>query len=145
MELIAMTAPNEHALQLFSEHDDFMIGCLGDDKIYYTRYSEKEGLERIWLAYEGDLPMGCIAFREKTDGVGEVKRLFIRDRYRGKGLSKLLLSTLVSYARDQGCQKLYLDTRTELAPAVGLYRSFGFDVIFQQGFYVQMEMELSNG
>lgn len=142
MDLVSMSAPNEQALQLFSDHDDFMIGFLGDDKIYYSRYSENEGLENIWLAYEGELPMGCIAFRKKTDEVGEVKRLFIRNEYRGKGISKLLLSTLVSYAKTQGCRKLYLDTRTELVPAVALYRSFGFDVIFQKDFYVQMEMEL---
>lgn len=142
MDLVSMSAPNEQALQLFSDHDDFMIDFLSDDKIYYSRYSENERLENIWLAYEGELPMGCIAFRKKTDEVGEVKRLFIRNEYRGEGISKLLLSTLVSYAKTQGCRKLYLDTRTELVPAVALYRSFGFDVIFQKDFYVQMEMEL---
>ncbi len=119
-----------------------MIGFLGEDKIYYKRYSESEGLDNIWVAYENELPMGCIAFRKKADKVGEVKRLFVRNEYRGKGVSKPLFSTLASYAKGRGCKKLYLDTRTELVPAVALYRDFGFKVTFQNGFYVQMEAKL---
>ena len=39
----------------------------------------------------------------------------------------------------QGCTALFLDTRITLEPAVSLYRAVGFDIIFQQGLYIQME------
>ena len=89
-----------------------------------------------------NLPVGCIAYRTKADGVGEVKRLFIRNEYRGKGISKELLNLLEKHAREQGCTKLFLDTRITLEPAVSLYRAIGFEIIFQQGLYVQMEKQL---
>jgi len=142
MDIREMRITDTIVLELFSEHDDFMIEFLGEDSHYYTRYTENENIENVWVVYEENLPAGCIAYRTKTDGVGEVKRLFIRNEYRGKGISKELLNLLEKHAREQGCTKLFLDTRITLEPAVSLYRSFGFDITFQQGLYVQMRKEL---
>ena len=142
MNIQPMSITDTIVLELFSLHDDFMIEFLGEDSHYYTRYSENENIENVWVVYEENLPAGCIAYRTKTDGVGEVKRLFIRNEYRGKGISKELLNLLEKHAREQGCTKLFLDTRITLEPAVSLYRAVGFEIIFQQGLYVQMEKQL---
>ena len=142
MDIREMRITDTIVLELFSEHDDFMIEFLGKDNHYYTRYTENENIENVWVVYEENLPAGCIAYRTKTDGVGEVKRLFIRNEYRGKGISKELLNLLEKHAREQGCTKLFLDTRITLEPAVSLYRAVGFEIIFQQGLYVQMEKQL---
>jgi len=142
MDIREMRITDTIVLELFSEHDDFMIEFLGEDSHYYTRYTENENIENVWVVYEENLPAGCIAYRTKTDGVGEVKRLFIRNEYRGKGISKELLNLLEKHAREQGCTKLFLDTRITLEPAVSLYRAVGFEIIFQQGLYVQMEKQL---
>lgn len=142
MKIIPMNITDTSVLQLFSEHDDYMIDFLGDDKVYYTRYSEQENLEKVWVAYVDNCPIGCVAYRRKADGVGEIKRLFIRKEYRGKGISKELLKTIESYAKEQGCHTLFLDTRITLEPAVSLYRTFSFNIIFQQGLYIQMEKKL---
>lgn len=142
MDIIPMSVSDTRVLRLFSEHDDFMIDFLGDDKDCYTRYSPAENIEKVWVAFEGDTPIGCVAYRTKTDDTGEVKRLFIRGGYRGKGISKALLAEVKGYAKAQGCNKLFLDTRITLEPAVSLYRSFGFEITFQQGLYIQMEMNI---
>ena len=142
MEIVSTSMTDASILQLFSEHDDYMIDFLGDDKRYYTRYSEKENLGKVWgVCADGHL-IGCVAYRQKTDGVGEVKRLFIRKEYRGKGIAKELLQTVEDYAREQGGHSLFLDTRITLEPAVSIYRAFGFRIVFQQGLYIQMEKML---
>ena len=142
MNIQPMKITDTIVLELFSLHDDFMIEFLGEDSHYYARYTENENIENVWVVYVDNLPAGCIAYRTKTDGVGEVKRLFIRNEYRGKGISKELLNLLEKHAREQGCTKLFLDTRITLEPAVSLYRAVGFEIIFQQGLYVQMEKQL---
>ena len=142
MKIISISITDTSVLQLFSEHDDYMIDFLGDDKVYYMRYSENENLGKVWVAYADEFPIGCIAYREKDDGIGEIKRLFIRKEYRSKGVSKELLKTVERYAKEQGCHTLFLDTRITLEPAVSLYRAFGFNIIFQQGLYIQMEKKL---
>ena len=142
MNIVLTSTSDSQVLRLFSEHDDFMLNFLGDDKVYYTRYSENENIESVWIAYEQDLPIGCIAYRKKSSDVGEIKRLFIREEYRGRGISKQLFSVLKSRAMAQNCRKLYLDTRITLEPAVSLYKNLGFEITFQQGLYVQMEMTI---
>ncbi len=142
MEITPVTPAKPEVLELFSLHDDFMLGFLGEDNWFYHRYSEEEHIEKVWLAKDGGAPAGCIAFRTKEPGVGEVKRLFLRPEYRGRGISKELLAALERYAAEQGCRKLYLDTRTTFEPAVSLYRAAGFEVTFKQGLYIQMEKTL---
>ena len=142
MEIKAEEAVGQDALELFAEHDDFMQDFLGEDRHFYTRYGEWEKLQRIWLAREEDRPAGCAAYRKKDGETGEVKRVYVKKEYRGRGISKALLGAVEDYARKDGCRKLYLDTRITLEPAVSLYRAFGFQIVFQQGLYIQMEKRL---
>lgn len=142
MRILSTNTADQSVLQLFSEHDDYMIDFLGEDKWCYTRYNENENIENVWAVYSDNTPVGCIAYRRKSDEVGEVKRLYIRREYRGNGISKKLLNTVECYAREQGCHTLFLDTRITLEPAVSLYRNVGFSIVFQQGLYIQMEKKL---
>lgn len=144
MNISSMGVTDASVLKLFSEHDDFMIDFLGEDKVYYTRYNESENIEKVWVVFSDNLPIGCIAYRKKEEGTGEVKRLYIKKEYRGKGISKELLKTLECYAKEQGCHNLFLDTRVTLEPAVSLYRSHGFSIVYRQGLYIQMEKELQS-
>lgn len=142
MEILEMEVINKTVLELFSKHDDYMIDFLGEDKWCYTRYNENEKIEKVWVAYFDNFPIGCIAYRKKANRIGEVKRLFIKNEYRGKGFSKELLKTVEYHAKEQGCTTLFLDTRITLEPAVSIYHSFGFNIVFQQGLYIQMEKKV---
>lgn len=142
MNIVSLKRADNDAINLFSLHDDYMIDFLGEDGWCYTRYNENENLENIWIIYSDSFPIGCIAYRQKDDSVGEVKRLYILSEYRGKGISKELLKTVECYAKEQGCTTLFLDTRITLEPAVSIYRSFGFNIVFQQGLYIQMEKKI---
>lgn len=71
-----------------------------------------------------------------------MKRMFIKSEYRGKGIAKELLKTVELHAMEKGCHTLFLDTRITLEPAVSIYKSFGFRIVFQQGFYIQMEKKI---
>lgn len=142
MNIVLMKTSDEDILELFSEHDDYMIDFLGEDADCYTRYNDCEQIEKVWGVYVDNSLAGCIAFRRKSDEAGEVKRMFIRREYRGKGISRLLLDTVEKYANEQGYTTLFLDTRITLEPAVSIYRSFGLDIVFQQGLYIQMEKKI---
>ncbi|MBQ8842057.1 MAG: GNAT family N-acetyltransferase [Ruminiclostridium sp.] len=142
MNIELMKTSDKDILELFSEHDDYMIDFLGEDRNCYTRYNDGEQIEKVWGVYVDNNPAGCIAFRRKSEETGEVKRMFIRQEYRGKGMSRLLLDTVEKYAKEQGYTTLFLDTRITLEPAVSVYRSFGFDIVFQQGLYIQMEKKI---
>lgn len=136
-----LTSPE--LLKLFSEHDAHMMDFLGEHRKYYTPYSEKEHLGRAWILYLDGQPAGCAAYRERSEGLCEIKRVFIRPKYRGRGISRELLFTVEDYARERGCTRIALDTNSALEPAVTLYRRSGYVVTHREGQYIQMEKCLS--
>jgi len=136
------SAGDEEILRLFSLHDDFMISFLGEDRIHYSRYDEHERLDAVWAAVLNGQAVGCAAYRRKENSVGEVKRVFVESEFRGKGISKLLMDAVEAHAREERCEKLFLDTRITLEPAVSAYRKHGFEEVFRAGLYVQMEKRL---
>jgi ribosomal protein S18 acetylase RimI-like enzyme len=91
-------------------------------------YALPEG--RLLLALEDDRPAGCIAFKRLEGGICEMKRLYVRPQFRGRGLGRTLAELLVSEARTAGYELMRLDTIADILPeAMALYRSMGFYAI----------------
>ena len=90
------------------------------------KYAPPRG--RLLLAYSDDELAGCIALRPlDSDNVCEMKRLYVRDRFRGRGVGASLIERVIADAREIGYSKMLLDTHPEkMGKAVELYRSHGF-------------------
>ncbi|HEY3039775.1 MAG TPA: GNAT family N-acetyltransferase [Pyrinomonadaceae bacterium] len=133
MKLIQATSDEEilQARQLFEEY----AASLGIDLCFQNFDKELAGLPgayappsgRLLLAKEDDLIAGCIALRKIGDGIGEMKRLYVRSEFRGQGLGRLLTEALLREARDIGYSRMRLDTIPgKMDQAIALYRSLGF-------------------
>ena len=89
------------------------------------KYAPPEG--RLYIAYDGDTALGCIALRKLERSICEMKRLFVRDTGRGKGVGKLLIETILSDAKAIGYKRMRLDTYPpKMGKAVSLYEDYGF-------------------
>ncbi len=89
------------------------------------KYAPPEG--RLLLAYSDNILSGCIALRKLETDICEMKRLYLRENTRGKGLGKMLIEKLIDEARLIGYSKMRLDTYPpKMAKAVKLYESQGF-------------------
>jgi len=82
---------------------------------------------RLLLAeYEGQLS-GCVALHEWESGICEMKRLYLRPSFRGKGLGRVIAETIIAEARNIGYQRMRLDTiEPIMKDAVEMYRRLGF-------------------
>jgi putative acetyltransferase len=82
---------------------------------------------RLLLAeYEGQLA-GCVALHKIEDGVSEMKRLYLRPQFRGKGLGRALAEKIISEARQIGYTTMRLDTvEPVMEDALAMYRRLGF-------------------
>ncbi len=82
----------------------------------------------VWLAEVNDAEAGCVALRKlgKAENCGEIKRMYVRAGYRGRGLADTLLGALEEYAAKCGYQWLYLDTTDTMNAAARFYERHGY-------------------
>ncbi len=80
----------------------------------------------IILCRVDDMYAGCIAVRKIDNETCELKRMFIRNSHRGKGIARRLLELAIELAREKGYSRMRLDTLTTMKPAIHLYRECGF-------------------
>jgi ribosomal protein S18 acetylase RimI-like enzyme len=90
-------------------------------------YSEPDGT--LILAMEADAVVGCAALRKIDKEICEMKRLFIRQDYRGHGWGRVLADKIVDEAVSKGYSLIRLDTLETLQEANTLYKSMGFQPI----------------
>ena len=81
----------------------------------------------LLLARVDGAPAGTIALRGLTSSSGEVKRLFLRPKYRGFGLGKALLEAIFDRSRAVPYDTLYADTLPVMSEALNLYFRYGFE------------------
>lgn len=84
---------------------------------------------RLYLALVEEEPAGCVALRKIGEGIGELKRLYVRPLFRGKGIGRKLVLQLVKDGRDLGYAKMRLDTMPYMKRARELYLAMGFKPI----------------
>jgi ribosomal protein S18 acetylase RimI-like enzyme len=88
-------------------------------------YAPPDG--RLLLAeYEGQLA-ACVALHKLEVDICEMKRLYLRPQFRGKGLGRALADRIITDARSIGYQRMRLDTvEPVMKDAVAMYRKLGF-------------------
>jgi putative acetyltransferase len=80
----------------------------------------------FFVIRDGDAPAGCGGIKLFGTEYGEVKRMYVRPEFRGRGFGKLLLDHLADYAKNHGVGILRLETGIHQHAAIRLYEQVGF-------------------
>jgi len=105
----------------FQNFDKELAGLPGD-------YAPPEG--RLLLAECDGQLAGCVALHKLEPGTCEMKRLYLRPQFRGKGLGRTLADQIIAEARQIGYRHMRLDTvEPVMKDAVAIYQKLGFQQI----------------
>lgn len=83
----------------------------------------------IYIARQKNAVAGVVAIRpvgEPGAGRAEMKRLYVREAFRGQGLGRILAELVISFAKDAEYQMMVLDTLPHLETAIMMYKRMGF-------------------
>ena len=131
---------NKDFIELCHGLDDFLNELVGgeENRAKYIPYNTLNDIHDVIVVYDGDIPVGCVSFKRYNAECAEVKRVFIKEEYRGRGISKELMELLEE--RGKGCGYTYfiLESGEPLEAAMALYRSIGYEVIPNYGQYKDM-------
>jgi len=101
----------------FQQFDEELRGLPG-------RYARPDG--RLYLALSDGEPAGCACLRRFDETRCEMKRLYVRDRFRGLKLGRALAEKVIEDARSAGYRQVLLDTLPTMTGAQALYERLGF-------------------
>ena len=113
------------------------------------KYTSPKG--RLYLAFIDGTVAGCIALRPLSEEQCEMKRLYVRPRFREKNIGRLLAKQEIADAYQIGYHQIVLDTLVTITAAQELYRSLGFCEISEYCFnpiegvrYMGLDLQNSN-
>jgi GNAT superfamily N-acetyltransferase len=128
----------EHVRELFLEYlhwanqglnaeygiDFDVASMVEEDMAHVEIFSPPDG--RLLLAMEGKQAAGLACMRRIRSDMGEIKRMYVRPEFRGRGIGRQLVDSLIQEAREIGYPRMRLDSTRFMREAHALYRSVGF-------------------
>ena len=116
----------ESARQLFAEYARAVDAPCCFAGLEREIHELPRGYRLLLLAYEEHNLAGCVALRELDGATAELKRLYVRGIYRGRGTGRALIEAAISKARMAGYSRVVLDSLPSMREALALYSALGF-------------------
>lgn len=128
----------------------YLVSCLdlylkvsdGDDHAFFDQFNHLDDIKYAVVAYENDFAVGCGAIKHFDAETMEVKRMFVLDEKRGRGIATQILVELEKMAISLGYKKCILETGKIQKEAVALYMKNEYKVIPNYGQYAGVELSV---
>ncbi|GAA1645504.1 GNAT family N-acetyltransferase [Catellatospora bangladeshensis] len=122
-------------------HPDVTALVLAAETELFTRYpgttrSPLDPHARFVVAYVLSRPVGCGAIVPYSQGVGELRRLYVQPAHRRAGVARRILAALERRATAQGLDSIIAETGVNQPEAITLFESAGYDRTEPYGRYV---------
>lgn len=119
-------------VDIYLECWKFINYCLKTDLMEISKSYMYNDSCHMWVAeWHGRIVgmVGLIADEKQKPGVAEVQRMTVSSSCRKMGVGRKLLEELLSYAKQQRLKRIVLTTTSAQAPAIGLYKKYGFSLV----------------
>lgn len=123
MQIKITNGQDKDFIQLCHALDRFLNELTGgeENRGQYIPYNTLDDIHDVLVAYENNTPIGCASFKRYDDKSAEVKRVFVKEEYRGKHIGLQLMESLEQMARDKGYSYFIPESGEPLVAAMRLY------------------------
>ena len=139
LKIIRTNSENKDFIDLVKKLDAYLRITDGDEHAFYNQFNNIDVLKHVVVFYKDHEALGCGAIKKLEETSMEVKRMFVKEKARNKGIAKKILSELEVWAKELGYQKCILETGKRQVEAVQFYHNCGYKVIPNYGQYETME------
>lgn len=138
MEIIRTNSDNPDFKKLSALFDEYLVDIDGDERDFFAFYNNVQ-LDTVLVVYENEVAIGCGAFKKFDETTAEIKRMFVLPNHRNKGIAKIILQEIESWATKFGYSSYILETSPKLTAAITLYEKSGYQFISNYGQYIGIE------
>ncbi|MXO04543.1 GNAT family N-acetyltransferase [Flavobacterium sp. HBTb2-11-1] len=135
LKLVRTNSQNEDFSSLIVKLDANLASRNGDMQEYFNQFNKVDSIKHVIIAYVNGIAVGCGAIKQFDDKSVEVKRMFVSEEFRGRGISRKILSELENWAKELGYKSTVLETSNVQIEAVGLYTNSDYAITENYGQY----------
>lgn len=110
----------------------------GEEHAFYDQFNKIKNIKNVIVAYADQQPVATGAFKEFSSEAVEIKRMFVKPVFRGRGIAYQILQQLENWAAELGYSCCVLETGKKQPEAIALYKKSGYRVIPNYGQYAKV-------
>ena len=135
MESVITNEKDERFIELSKELDNEYLQIHGDKVKRYDEYNDLNDPHIVILALNWGKPIACASFKIFDSETIEIKRVYVRRRYRGKAVAYKLVKQLEKLAMEENFRYSVIETGKDNIAAINLYKKLGYETIDNFGFF----------
>jgi GNAT superfamily N-acetyltransferase len=138
IKLIRTNSNNTHFQELVKALDLDLRIRDGEDHTFFAQFNKIDMIKYVVVAYENEIAIACGAIKEYEKKVMEVKRMYVKEEKRGKGVASIVLQELEKWCIELNYEKCILETGLAQPEAIRLYTKNNYQRIPNFGQYEQV-------
>ncbi len=135
METILTNEKDEGFIELCNELNNEYLSKLGDVALNYQEYNNLDDPHVVMLVQNWNKPIACASYRIFDENSIEIRRVYVKRRYRNKRIAYKLVKALEKLAIENNFKYSYIETGKDNIPAIRLYEKLGYGKIDNFGFF----------
>ncbi|HLY68880.1 MAG TPA: GNAT family N-acetyltransferase [Puia sp.] len=139
MFIVRTNAENADFVRLVAQLDADLKIRDGEEHGFYAQFNTIHKIKYAVVAYENEIALGCGAFREYSPDTIEIKRMYVCENARQKGIATKVLAELEKWAGELNYSDCILETGKNQPEALGLYKKNRYSIIPNFGQYQNVE------
>lgn len=129
MNIISDPLESAAVIRLLEDHLADMYATSPAESVHAFDLNKLKASDvQFWTAWHDNSLLGCVALKQHSKDMAEIKSMRTAAEARGKGVGRALLRYVLKHAAQNNITQLYLETGSMdfFAPARSLYLSEGF-------------------